>query len=73
MNNNETILKQFENIKIDPSWTFSGTSRKETAYLTHGYHRYPAKFIPQIVSQLVEKYTRMMLRGNAKFYELKYN
>jgi len=44
--------------KIDPSWSFSDKTRKDTAYITHGYHRYPAKFIPQIVSRLVEKYTK---------------
>src|SRR3989338_6013634 len=44
--------------KIDPSWSFSDKTRKDTAYITHGYHRYPAKFIPQIVSRLAEKYTR---------------
>lgn len=52
------ILKQFEKIKIEPSWAFADKTRKETAYLTHGYHRYPAKFIPQIVSRLTEKYTK---------------
>ena len=44
--------------KIDPSWAFSDKTRKDTAYITHGYHRYPAKFIPQIVSRLAERYTR---------------
>ena len=45
-------------IKVKPSWSFADKSRKETSYLTHGYHRYPAKFIPQIVSRLAEKYTK---------------
>lgn len=54
----QDIIKQFEKIKIDPSWAFSDKTRKDTAYITHGYHRYPAKFIPQIVSRLVEKYTK---------------
>jgi DNA modification methylase len=44
--------------KVDLSWSFSDKTRKDTAYITHGYHRYPAKFIPQIVSRLVEKYTK---------------
>jgi DNA modification methylase len=48
----------FSNTKIDYSWSFSDKTRKDTGYLTHGYHRYPAKFIPQIVSRLVEKYTK---------------
>ena len=52
------ILKLFTKIKIDSSWAFADKTRKETAYITHGYHRYPAKFIPQIVSRLLKKYTR---------------
>ncbi|KKW11591.1 MAG: methylase N-4/N-6 domain protein [Parcubacteria group bacterium GW2011_GWA2_49_9] len=52
------IRKLFSDIKIDYSWSFSDKTRKDTAYITHGYHRYPAKFIPQIVSRLAEKYTR---------------
>jgi DNA modification methylase len=51
------IISSFKIIQVDPSWSFSEKSRKETSYLTHGYHRYPAKFIPQIVSRLIEKYT----------------
>ena len=54
----QDIIKLFEKIKIDPSWAFTDKTKKDTAYITHGYHRYPAKFIPQIVSQLVEKYTK---------------
>ena len=54
----QNIIKQFEKIEIDPSWAFSDKTRKDTAYITHGYHRYPAIFIPQIVSRLVEKYTK---------------
>jgi len=53
----DQILKSFSRIKIDPSWSFSDKTRKDTAYITHGYHRYPAKFIPQIVARLAEKYT----------------
>ncbi|MBI4119988.1 MAG: hypothetical protein HY454_00835 [Parcubacteria group bacterium] len=47
----------FAKTKIDYSWSFSDKTRKDTAYITHGYHRYPAKFIPQIVSRLTNKYT----------------
>ena len=52
------VIELFEKAGIDPSWAFADKSRKETGYLTHSYHRYPAKFIPQIVSRLVEKYTK---------------
>jgi len=52
------ITALFSKIKIDYSWSFSDKTRKDTTYITHGYHRYPAKFIPQIVSRLLEKYTK---------------
>jgi DNA modification methylase len=54
---NKEIISNFAGVKIDNSWAFSDKTRKDTAYITHGYHRYPAKFIPQIVSRLAEKYT----------------
>ena len=54
----EAIKKRFSKIKIDSSWAFADKTRKDTAYITHGYHRYPAKFIPQIVFRLAEKYTK---------------
>jgi len=54
----ENIISTLNKIKIDQSWSFSDKTRKDTAYITHGYHRYPAKFIPQIVSRLTEKYTK---------------
>ncbi len=53
----DNIISLFKKIKIDPSWSFSEATRKETSYITHGYHRYPAKFIPQVVSRLVAKYS----------------
>jgi len=52
------VATLFSKTKIDYSWSFSDKTRKDTAYITHGYHRYPAKFIPQIVSRLAEKYTK---------------
>ncbi|MBI3306029.1 hypothetical protein HYZ82_02745 [Candidatus Nomurabacteria bacterium] len=54
----QDIIALLNKTKIDHSWSFSDKTRKDTAYATHGYHRYPAKFIPQIVSRLAEKYTR---------------
>ena len=54
----QAIISLLNKTKIDHSWSFSDKTRKDTAYITHGYHRYPAKFIPQIVSRLVEKYTK---------------
>jgi len=39
------------------TWSFAELTPAETQYLTHGYHRYPAKFIPQLVRQLIEEYS----------------
>ena len=39
------VATLFSKIKIDYSWSFADKTRKDTAYITHGYHRYPAKFI----------------------------
>lgn len=51
------IISLFATVKIDKLWSFAEKTRKETSYATHGYHRYPAKFIPQIVARLIGKYT----------------
>lgn len=59
-----SIISNFNRTEIDPSWSFSDKTRKDTAYITHGYHRYPAKFIPQVVSRLVERYTNQISWNN---------
>ena len=43
---------------MDQSWAFADNILTDTAYITHGYHPYPAKFIPQIVSRLFTKYIK---------------
>ncbi|MDR2426019.1 MAG: site-specific DNA-methyltransferase [Endomicrobium sp.] len=48
----------YSKVEIDYSWSFSNATRKDTTYITHGYHRYPAKFIPQVVSRLITQYTK---------------
>jgi len=40
----------------DRDWNFSDTTYKDTQYLTHCFHPYPAKFIPQIPRRLIELY-----------------
>ncbi len=44
-------------LKVDEDWSFADIRRTETMYASHGYHRYPAKFIPQIVQRLLDKYS----------------
>lgn len=52
------ILRQFSGLKPNKSWSFADESRADTSAYTHSYHRYPAKFIPQIVDRLVSEYTK---------------
>ena len=52
----DQILDKFKNKGIDPDWSFAGTTPSQTSKLTHCYHRYPAKFIPQLVEKLMDEY-----------------
>jgi len=50
------ILRMFQQKKVDKEWSFSQLKRSETSKWTHAYHRYPAKFIPQLVERLIQEY-----------------
>lgn len=52
------ILERFKGIQVDESWTFDEVKRRDTSYITHDYHRYPAKFIPQVASKLIHNFTK---------------
>lgn len=41
--------------ELDDSWSFKDLSRLQTSYITHDYHRYPAKFIPQLASRIIKE------------------
>ncbi|MFX0209969.1 MAG: DNA methyltransferase [Candidatus Hodarchaeota archaeon] len=45
-------------INKETSWSFQNLNTNKTQYLTHGYHRYPAKFIPQLVFRLIKEYSK---------------
>jgi len=45
-------------IPIEQDWSFSDKTRKDTAYITHGYYTYPAKFIPQLSSRIIKEYSQ---------------
>jgi len=47
----------FAAVEPDPTWSFAGCSAQETGYVTHCYHRYPAKFIPQVARRLIEEHS----------------
>ncbi len=56
-NKAEIIPKEiFKNTKIDKNWSFNEYKRSETSKWTNCYHRYPAKFIPQLVEKLMDEY-----------------
>lgn len=45
----------FEKVQVSPEWCFKNV--RSTEQWTHGYHRYPAKFLPNLVQKLIEDYT----------------
>jgi len=49
-------VTSFENIKVNSDWCFKNVRSVEQ--WTHGYHRYPAKFLPNLVKKLIEEYTQ---------------
>ncbi len=51
------LLERFDDIPVSPDWAFIDAKRVDTTYITHGYHRYPAKFIPQLARRLIEEYS----------------
>jgi len=51
------IQNSFLILKPNTDWAFYNVGRTETNAFTHGYHRYPAKFIPQIVRKLITDFT----------------
>jgi DNA modification methylase len=46
----------FDNVPVNPDWCFKNVRSIEQ--WTHGYHRYPAKFLPNLVKKLIEEYTQ---------------
>jgi hypothetical protein len=38
-------------------WSFASLKTRETLWGPHGYHRYPAKFIPQLVRRIIDTYS----------------
>ena len=54
----EEVLHLFAELGTDPTWSFSELTTRHTRYATHGYHTYPAKFIPQLAARLIRELTR---------------
>ena len=53
----DPTLERFAQLDADPSWAFADCSAQQTGYITHCYHRYPAKFIPQVARRLIEEHS----------------
>jgi len=54
----DEILTLFKQKQIDPGWSFEGATPSQTGKWTHDFHRYPAKFIPQLVEKLIDEYVQ---------------
>lgn len=52
----EEIMALFSTKSIDYEWSFVECRPSDTGKWTHDYHRYPAKFIPQLVERLIDEY-----------------
>jgi len=48
--------RPFGKIPVSPEWCFKNV--RSTEQWTHGYHRYPAKFLPNLVKKIIEDYTQ---------------
>ena len=50
------IFEWFNQTPVDKTWSFGNYKPSDTGKWTHSYHRYPAKFIPQLVERLMDEY-----------------
>lgn len=55
---NDPTTELLSTIPVDYSWSFTGKTIKDTAYITHGFYTYPAKFIPQLAARLIQNYSQ---------------
>ena len=47
-------MVSFEEIEVNQEWAFENVRSVEQ--WTHGYHRYPAKFLPNVVKKIIEDF-----------------
>jgi DNA modification methylase len=52
----EQILNLFQSQTIQSEWSFKDYKPSQIRKWSHGYHRYPAKFIPQLVEKLIDEH-----------------
>lgn len=65
---NEANTKDFSALPLAPEWSFEDFTTTENQYLTHSYHRYPAKFIPHLVRELITLYSKKKTDLVADFF-----
>ncbi|MBI2652064.1 hypothetical protein HYX00_01245 [Candidatus Woesearchaeota archaeon] len=53
------LTQIFKQLAEDPSWVFEDLTQKDTSYATHGFHKYPAKFIPQLAKRCIKENTKI--------------
>ena len=58
MKSSSQIMEWFAKCEVAEPWSFVGCGPSVTGKWTHGYHRYPAKFIPQLVERLLDEYVK---------------
>ena len=51
----DKINDHFKTISLNDEWRFENS--RSTYQYSHGYHRYPAKFIPDLVKKIIEERT----------------
>ena len=52
----DKLIHLFNTKEIDKEWSFEEYKPSDTGKWTNDYHRYPAKFIPQLVEKLIDEY-----------------
>ena len=52
----DEILQWIQSEPVQKEWSFAECKPSQTGKWTHDYHRYPAKFIPQLVEKLLDEY-----------------
>ncbi len=57
----DEILQLFKEKNIDYDWSLGKYKPSERGKWTHSYHRYPAKFIPQLVEKLIDEMETLLI------------
>jgi len=52
----DLISHRFSRAKLDRAWSFHGYRSGDQ--WSHAYHRYPARFIPELVNKLIDTYSK---------------